>query len=81
MFAILLDSANPIDEGGEAVKIIKVAVAYKRFLNMNPDVKFEAKEEAYKMLRIAFDGRHFPRRRNLSKEQFGQLLDLHLDLM
>jgi hypothetical protein len=79
-YAILLDSANPIDEGGEAVKIIKVAMAYKLFVDMNPDVKFEAKTEAYKILRVAFDGRHFPPRRYLSKAQFGQLLDLHLSL-
>lgn len=80
-YAILLDSSNPIDEGGEAVKIIKVAAAYKQFLSLNPDAKHDTKEEAYKILRVAFDGRHFPPRRHLTKAQFGQLLDLHLHYM
>ncbi len=80
-YAILLDSSNPIDEGGETMKLIRVSFAYKRFLDLNPDTIFEVRQEAYKILRVAFDGRHFPPRKYLSKAQFGQLLDLHLELI
>ncbi len=80
-YAILLDSPNTIDEGGEAVKLIRVAAAFKIFLELNHETIFDVRQEAYKILRVAFDGRHFPPRKYLSKAQFGQLLDLHLELI
>ena len=75
---MLLDSKNPTYEEFEAVKLIKVAAAYKNFISRHTDATLELKKEAYRILRIAFDGGRFPKRKYLSKAQFGQLLDLHL---
>jgi len=77
-YAILLDSANPISEGSETVKLVKVAAAYKVFSAKYPMASIDLKREAYRILRVAFDGGLFPHRKHLSKVQFGELLDLHL---
>ena len=77
--SMLLASANPIDEGGEAVKLMKVAAAYKRFVREFPSVGVEAKLEAYAILRAAYDNRMFPPRKHVSKAQFERLLDMHLE--
>ena len=76
---ILLSSTNPIDEAGEALKLIKIALGYAQFVANNPTVDADTKHEAYLVLRAAYDNQHFPRRNHLSKEQFEQLLDIHLE--
>ena len=75
---ILLTSINPIDEAGEAVKLIKIALGYKQFVVNNPSVDAETKREAYLALRAAYDNQRFPKRNHLNKELFEQLLDIHL---
>jgi len=77
-YAILLDSADPIGEASEAVKLIKLAAAYKVFSANYPMASIALRREAYCILRVAFDGGYFPPRKFLSKAQFGELLDLHL---
>lgn len=77
--SIFLASANPIDEGGEGLKLVKVAVAYKQFVREFADASIEARLEAYAILRAAYDNRIFPSRKHLSKTQFERLLMMHLE--
>ncbi|MFA5010201.1 MAG: hypothetical protein WC553_03165 [Patescibacteria group bacterium] len=77
-YSLLLASANPIDEVGEAVKLIKVAAGYKQFVRECPDTGSETRREAYLLLRAAYDGGVFPPRQHVSKAQFKRLLDMHL---
>jgi hypothetical protein len=77
--SILLSSISPIDEGGEALKLVKIAAGYKQFNREYPNFDLEAKQEVYAVLRAAYDNRRFPPRRHLSKAQFERLLMLHLE--
>jgi hypothetical protein len=81
--AILLASANPVDEGGEAMKLVKIAAGYQQFVREFPNVNYDTKtkQEAYAILRAAFENQHFPPRQHVSKAQFGRLLDMHLKLL
>lgn len=76
--SILLSSVDPINEGGEALKLVKVAACYKDFTREFPDADIETKLEAYAVLRAAYDNRKFPARKHVSKAQFERLLDMHL---
>ncbi len=77
--SILLSSADPIYEAGEALKLVKIAVGYKDFTREFADADIETKLEAYAVLRAAYDNRKFPSRKHLSKAQFERLLTMHLE--
>jgi len=76
---ILLSSINPIDESGEALKLLKIASGFQQFTREFAETNYDAKQEAYAVLRAAYDNRSFPQRRYLSKLQFARLLVLHLE--
>ena len=75
---ILLSSVDPINEGGEALKLIKIAACYKDFTREFADANIDTKLEAYAVLRAAYDNRKFPTRKHVSKAQFERLLDMQL---
>ena len=77
--SILLSSANPVDRMGLLMTLREVARCYRHFVLTYPEASQQVKEEAYICLRIAFDGGRFPMRKHLSKEQFGMILDCHLE--
>ena len=75
---ILLSSVNPIDEGSEALKLVKIAAGYKQFNREYPGCDTDTKLEVYAVLRAAYDNRKFPTRKHVSKAQFERLLDMQL---
>jgi hypothetical protein len=77
-YLILLDG-NVTDELGEAQRIISLAACYQQFLRQYPHCSLGEKAEAHAILKAAFVNALFPSRQHLSKNQFGMLLDLHLE--
>ena len=77
--SILLPSVDPINEPGEALKLIKIAACYLDFTREFADADIETKLEAYAVLRAAYDNHKFPSRKHVSKAQFERLLDMHLE--
>ncbi len=76
--SILLSSADPINEGGEAVKLIKITACFQDFTREFADADIGTKLEAYAIRRATYDSRKFPSRKHVSKAQFEHLLDTHL---
>jgi hypothetical protein len=76
---ILLSSVDPINEGGEALKLLKIAAGYKQFNREYPGCSADTKLEVYAVLRAAYDNRCFPSRKHLSKAQFERLLMMQLE--
>jgi hypothetical protein len=79
-YSILLDG-NVTDERGEAQKLIDLAACYQQFLRQYPYCSLGEKAEAYAILKAGFANALFPSRKHLSRDQFGLLLDLHLETM
>lgn len=78
-YSILLSSVDPVNEAGEALKLLKIAACYQDFTREYANVDIETRLEAYAVLRAAYDDQHFPPRRHLSRAQFEYLLVLHLE--
>lgn len=78
---IVLNSLNPTNPVEELKKLARIAKCYQLFVGKYSGASIEERQEAYQILHIAFDGGVFPMRSYLSREQFGYLLDLHLDHM
>ena len=78
---IVLSSLNPTNPAEELKKLAQIANCYQLFVGKYRGATIEERQEAYQVLRIAFDGGLFPQRSYLNREQFGCLLDLHLDYM
>ena len=76
---IVLSSLNPTNPAEELFKLAQIAKCYQLFVGKYRGASTEERQEAYQILRIAFDGGVFPIRHHLNREQFGDLLDLHLD--